>query len=365
MLDLYVCYVESTSTLFSFDGEFYEQTCGLDIAMGSPLSLVVANLFMEDFESKALASSRLLHKMWKRFVDDTCVIWSHGKEELELFFLHLNNQFSSIKFTMEFECNGSFPFLDVLLSRNEDGSFSHQVFRKKTHTEQYLHVDSHHFLAQKLGVLNTLSTRALRVFYDNHLNEEKTHLLNVFFNNGYSRHQCTKAFLRAEKGPSTKKDTKDQFFGVHLPLIQGSTDKIARILRKHKVASTIRPLNTIQSSLRSVKDPVDPKNMKSVYIITCSYGTPYIGETHCSINQRIHEHGTDIKHGRTRSFALAKHADKSKHHICIQEAQVVARVSHFHHRKLREALEIEKRHNNLNRDDGWNISRSWVPVLSS
>jgi len=105
--------------------------------------------------------------------------------------------------------------------------------------------------------------------------------------------------------------------------------------------------------------------MKGVYVIPCSCGTPYIGETGRSINQRICEHAADIKHGRTRSFALAEHADKSKHHICIEEDQVIAKVIHFHHHKLREALEIEKRPNNLNRDDGWNITRSWVPVLSS
>lgn len=44
-----------TSTFFSFEGEFFKQTCG--VAMGSPLSPIVANLFMEDFESKALNSS--------------------------------------------------------------------------------------------------------------------------------------------------------------------------------------------------------------------------------------------------------------------------------------------------------------------
>ena len=105
--------------------------------------------------------------------------------------------------------------------------------------------------------------------------------------------------------------------------------------------------------------------MKGVHVIPCSCGTPYIGETGRSINQRIREHAAKIKHGRTRSSALAEHADKSKHHICIEEAQVVVKVSHFHHRKLREALEIEIRCNNLYRDDGWNISRSWVPLLSS
>ena len=61
-----------TSTFFSFEGEFFEQTCGA--VMGSPLSPVVANLFMEYFESKALNSSKLLPKLWKRYVDDTNVI---------------------------------------------------------------------------------------------------------------------------------------------------------------------------------------------------------------------------------------------------------------------------------------------------
>lgn len=118
-----------TSSSFCFEGEFYEQTCG--VAMGSPLSLVVANIFMEDFESKALASAHLLSKLWKRFVDDTNVIWPHGHEDLDLFFQHLNNQSSSLKFAMEQEVDGCPPFLHVLISKKEDDSFSHKVFRKK------------------------------------------------------------------------------------------------------------------------------------------------------------------------------------------------------------------------------------------
>jgi hypothetical protein len=42
------------STFFSYQGEFYEQTS--DVAMGSPLSPIVANLFMENFEKRALES---------------------------------------------------------------------------------------------------------------------------------------------------------------------------------------------------------------------------------------------------------------------------------------------------------------------
>jgi len=158
-----------TSTFFSFQGKFYEQTCG--VAMGSPLSPIVANLFIENFKTKALATAQFRPQKWKRFDDDTCVIWSHGREKLDMFLNHLNSQSNSIKFTMEVEENGCLPFLDILLSRREDGSICHQVFRKKTHVEQFLHASSHHFPTQKFGVLSTLATHALRISDDSHLQQ--------------------------------------------------------------------------------------------------------------------------------------------------------------------------------------------------
>lgn len=42
-----------TSTFFNFEGVFYEKTCG--VAMGFPISPVVANIFMEEFESNTLS----------------------------------------------------------------------------------------------------------------------------------------------------------------------------------------------------------------------------------------------------------------------------------------------------------------------
>ena len=72
---------------------------------------------------------------------------------------------------MELEENGSIPFLDILISKRNDGTLSHQVHRKKTHTDRYLHAKSHHHLAQKIGVINTLVTQAMRLSDEEHIEQ--------------------------------------------------------------------------------------------------------------------------------------------------------------------------------------------------
>ena len=54
-----------TTTCFQWREKFYEQTNGAP--MGSPLSPVMANLFMEEFEKKALATATLKPGFWFRY----------------------------------------------------------------------------------------------------------------------------------------------------------------------------------------------------------------------------------------------------------------------------------------------------------
>ena len=151
-----------STTCFQWRDDFYEQTSGA--AMGSPLSPVLANIFMEHFEQNALASSALVPKLWKRHVDDIFAVWSHGKEYLNTFLSYLNNIHPSIKFTIEQENDQlSLSFLDIALTRNPDGSLNHSVYRKPTHTDRYLNYTSFHHPQIKSSVCKTLVNRAYNV----------------------------------------------------------------------------------------------------------------------------------------------------------------------------------------------------------
>ena len=148
------------NTYFSFQGRYYEQTEGA--AMGSPISPLVANLFMEEFEVQAISTSTVPPTLWKRFVDDTFTIIK--KNNRDSFLQHLNSINPKIQFTCEeTREDGSMPFLDILVTPEEDGSLKTSVFRKTTHNDLYLQWDSHHTIPSKYSVAGTLYHRASTV----------------------------------------------------------------------------------------------------------------------------------------------------------------------------------------------------------
>ena len=65
---------------------------------------------------------------------------------------------------MEPTQQGSLPFLDTRITIEPDNTFSTAVYRKPTHTDQYLHWDSNHHITAKQSVFNTLSHRTKTVF---------------------------------------------------------------------------------------------------------------------------------------------------------------------------------------------------------
>ena len=139
--------------------------------MGYPVSPIVPNLYMEYFEQKALSTAP---RLWCRYVDDSCV---HKQEFLQ----HINSVHPAIQFRVETNKeDGSIPFLDIIVKPEADGTLSITVYRKPTHTDQYLQWYSHHHLSAKFSVFHTLSHRAQTVCSNPELlHKEKAHLRNA------------------------------------------------------------------------------------------------------------------------------------------------------------------------------------------
>ena len=98
-------------------------------------SSTTAEIYMQAHELTAISTALHSPKVWNRFVDDVYSILK--RTSLENVFHHINNLHQNIKFTMEKESNGVLAFLDTLLKRN-NGKISVLVYRKPTHTDQYL-----------------------------------------------------------------------------------------------------------------------------------------------------------------------------------------------------------------------------------
>ena len=126
-----------TSTYFQYNGKHYKQ---LHVtAMGSPASVVVAEIVMQNIKEQALATCSETLPLWLRYVKGK--ITAVHKNKINEFHEHLHKQSTSIQFTKEIEGNGEIPFLDCWVTR-ENNSLRTTVYRKSTHTDRLLNQTS-------------------------------------------------------------------------------------------------------------------------------------------------------------------------------------------------------------------------------
>ena len=145
---------------------------------------------MEYFKEMTLGSTSLNPSMWLRYVDDTFILWPH-QEDVQILLDHVNSIRPSIQFTMEKEKDNKLPFLDVLVTRTEQG-FRSSVYRKPTFTGQYLNFNSHHPHTVKKGIVRCLKHQAKTISIDTDAyQEEIISLSHNLHRNNYSERITT------------------------------------------------------------------------------------------------------------------------------------------------------------------------------
>ena len=233
------------ATFLAYREDFYQQTFGT--AMGSPVSVTVANLIMEDVEQRALSSYPSPPPFWKRYVDDT--LTALHRDQVQCF----HSIESTIQFTIEMESAGTLPFLDTRITHHSDGSLSTTVFRKSTHTDKYLDFKSHHPLAHKVAVARTLFNRAEKICTDvPDTDKEKEHVAMALQNNGYPRGLVVKSWTPTSQPPQPEQDSPTAT--VTLPYIRHLSETIRRILTPLRIRTCFRPHCTLRQTLVRLKD---------------------------------------------------------------------------------------------------------------
>ena len=269
------------STEFSFQNSYYRQISGTP--MGSLLSSFLAEAVMQDLEKRSVTDNKDI-KTWKRYVDD--VLATVKKDKTDDILHAINNTTENIRFTKEEEHNNQIAFLDVLLTRTNDGTINTQVYRKKTHTDQILNFNSNHPAQHKISCITTLFNRI-----DTHCNTEQAkqterrYLYSTFMKNSYPRNFINKVLTKIRNkqriNKSNEQPTEQSKRMVTLPYINGTSEMTARLLRPFNIDVAHKPSHKLRSYFTKHKDKTAITETKNaIYMIPCGdCSQRYIGQT--------------------------------------------------------------------------------------
>ena len=179
---------------FRFNGKDYLQIGGT--AMGTKCAPGYANCFMGDWEEKHVYTYPLQPLLWKRFIDDIFMIWTHGEDELEKFYEHLNSCHETIKFTME-KSRTEIAFLDTKVRLNK-GELSTELYTKPTDSHNYLRYNSSHPKHVMKAIPYSQLTRIKRICTDQEdFVKYGKRLCHHFLRHGYPHDVVHSAMVKA------------------------------------------------------------------------------------------------------------------------------------------------------------------------
>jgi Reverse transcriptase (RNA-dependent DNA polymerase). len=324
---------------FRFNNRFYKQSDGL--AMGSPLSPFLSELFMSSFEEQLNLSPFFNNNIiiWRRYVDDIFGIFHGSLDDLKLFHSWLNSRHPKIKFSIELGKKDTLPFLDLLISiDNNKASFN--IYRKPTTTDLLIPYNSTAPLSHKLASFRFLFNRLHSVPMSN---TNFTSELNTIFYlakvNNYpyvtinNLHQ--KIRIKHLTPNTTLSRTTSSHLFFSLPFLPHISQKVASVITNQcpqiKISFTTSHLK-LKSVFSKLKDPIDPLSDHGIYKLNCTCGSFYIGRTIRNFNIRAKEHISQalnhLKRGSHINSAFSNHIIDTGHISTLDSSQFKPDILH-------------------------------------
>lgn len=340
-----------TQNYFQYNNKYYFQNSGLP--MGSPLSPLMADIFMDNFETKILCSnlSKKHVLFWYRYVDDVIVGFHGTNRQIDKFLNYINDIHPNIKFTVEIENdNNTLNFLDLSI-RNINGKFKFNIYRKDTFSDSVISFDSFSPDSHKFSAFNSMVHRALSVPLDEKdLNEELNIIRQIGINNKFSvvsinniinKHK--RKFDLRQVYPVIPDTSKKLFYSI--PYLGNISYNVKKKLQNLGIDVSFKPSRNVGSLLFNVKDKTDVLQKCGVYRIDCSdCAASYIGQTGRTFNIRYREH---IANNNNTNSNFAKHLLESNHILSQNHSLQILHIEEKGPKlNLLEALEINKLNKN-------------------
>ena len=281
------------------------------------------------------------------------------------FFHHINSIDPNIKFTAETtKADGSIPFLDPLVTPQSDGSLATTVYRKPTHTNQYLQWDNHHAITNKYSIISSLLHRAKHICSNQQPSEEEqTHIQRALSMHKYPDWAINRTKLKISTPKSNNNISSKTINKGHITVSysEGLSESVKNICKKYGIQVHFKSGKSIKDELVAPKDK-DHLTKKSgiIYRYKCNRlecDEEYIGETARTFGERYKEH---LK----APSPIYDHSNTTGHNITLNNFSIVGREEQNLSRLIKESMFIRVNNPSLNKNIGkYHLPHIWDEVL--
>ncbi|CAF4098144.1 unnamed protein product, partial [Rotaria sordida] len=252
---------------FVYNNKFYRQIIGG--AMGSALTLTLANIFMWKWERQTILPKLSSHELYGRYIDDVFFTSNQCEEKVKELLETANNFHPNIK--LEYKIGKSVPFLDVLI-QNNNGIFASSLYHKPSAEPTVLSFLSDHPRHVFRNVIQTALTRAVRYsstfeIFDN----ERRAIRLMFLYNRYPSNYINQEFEKffADYITSTSSSIlpvitdESQFLALRQKLLNQPTAKQTQlVISAATVQLTQHTQNVTQPNTNTMEATIQRNNEK-------------------------------------------------------------------------------------------------------